>query len=48
MQPGCDGFGVPLPCEVSEKYCNFARTMNWTVIIIETLGMTAAFTALCL
>ena len=27
---------------------NFARTMNWTVIIIETLAMTAAFTAMVL
>ena len=27
---------------------NFARTMNWTVIIIETLAMTATFTAMVL
>ena len=27
---------------------NFAQTMNWTVIIIETIVMTAAFTAMVL
>ena len=29
-----------------KKNRNFALTMNWTVIIIETFVMTAAFTAM--